>query len=296
MGRRATYRRPSQALTAALLGLTTAAAGAALAVGFLAAGGSGSDPQAEPIGISEAITPREHFFGDRVAVAVTVRVRPELVDPASVSIRPAFAPYSTLGHPVQRREGGTVTYRAGLVCLAAACVPKAPQRQVQLPPLRVRFREGRTVQTAAVPWPPLLVASRLTRSDLQHPMLRTRLQPPDAPSVDTLLGWSLTAGAALLCLLAGLPAFLRLFGLRGAARLREEPDELGRALADAERLAAETDLDRRIAVDRLAAALGRAGLQPVAPQARALAWSRRPPAAESIRQLLDSIHRLRRPA
>jgi hypothetical protein len=297
MGRRATHRRPSQALTAALLGLTTAAAGAAIAGGLLATGGGSGGAQAEPIGISTAITPREHFFGDRVSAVVTVHVRPELIDPGTVSIRPDFAPYSELGRPVTRRDGGTVTLRARLVCLSGACVPKAPQRTVQLASMRVRFREGRILRTVAVPWPPLLVASRLMRSDLLHPALQTRLQPPPAPSADALLGWSLTGAAALLCLLVGIPVLLRLVGLRGVAgRGGADAAERGRALADAERLAAETDHDRRVVVDRLASALARAGLQPVAPQARALAWSRRPPGAESIRQLLDSIHRLRKAA
>lgn len=296
MGRNATHRRPSQTLTAALLALTTAAAGAAVAVGLLAGGAGEGDPPAGPIGISTSISPREHFFGDRVSAVVAVHVEPDLIGPGTVSIRPDFAPYSVLGRPVLRRAGGSVTLRAQLACLAAACAPRAPQRPVQLPPVLIRFRTGRILQTVTARWPPLLVASRLTRNDLQHPVLRTRLAPPPTSSPDALLGWSLTGAAVLLFLVAGLPALFRLFDFGIARHGGREPDELGRAFSAAERLAVETDEARRIAVDRLAAALARAGFQPVAPHARALAWSRPPPAAESIRRLLESIERLRKAA
>jgi hypothetical protein len=290
VGRDASDRRPSPALTAALLGLTAAAIGAAVAFGLLAGGSGGSESPASSISISTSISPREHFFGDRVSAVVAVRVQRDLVDPRTVSIHARFAPYTSLGRPVLTRSGDSVVLRAELVCLAAACAPKAPQRQESLPSVRIGFRAGTRARVATAPWPPELVASRLTPGDLQRPALRARLQPPPAPTGSSLLGWGLIGAATLLLVLATLPLLGRLLALP-AATSGAGPDDLGLALGEVERLAAATDLDRRVAIERLARALARAGLHDVTPRARALAWSRRPPGSDSIRHLLDAIER-----
>lgn len=294
MGRSPAHSPASPLLTAALLAAALTAASVTLALTVFAPGGGGPGPPATPIAVSTSITPRQHFFGDRLSARVTVRVQPGFVDPRTVAIDASFAPYTTLARPRLQRTNDGVVLDARLACLARACAPRGPQRARELAPVLVRFRERGRQFALLGRWPTVLVASRLTLQDLARPTLRIRAQPPASPGIDRAAGWALAGVAALLFLAAGLPAARRLF--RSAETLggsRSRLGELERALADVRRLANEGDEARRSALDRLAAALARSGLQGAVSQARSLAWSKRPPSREPMRRLLQDIERLK---
>jgi hypothetical protein len=268
------------------------AAAAVLLVTLL--GGRALAAQA-PLTVAATLTPREHFFGDRVVARVDVALDPSLVDARRVAIATSFAPYATVGRPRLVRGATAVRLEATLVCLARACVTSAPQRTVDFPPARVRYRDrsGRAHSIAAS-WPPLLAASRLTPGDVLRPQIRVAGgAPPTSTAIDpTVTAWALAAGAAALLLAAGGALARRL-------RVRPAPAEwvapgvpaLLSALANVERLADESDGARRSAIDRLARELDRVGLARLAPAARALAWSPPVPTAEPMQQLSADVQK-----
>jgi hypothetical protein len=266
-----------------------AATGASVALASTSGQAAGR-AQGEAVSVSTSISPRAIFFGDRLTAAVEVRAQTKNVDPASVSIEADFRPYTTLGKPSLERSGHSVRLRASLACLTAACAPKTPQRRVVLAPVQVRYREQGRPVTVSQGWPSELVASRLVVNDRQSQALRTRLQPPPTAHADTATGWALVGGAVLLFVLAAGLLALRLFTPTTAGDQAELGD-LDAAVAEVERLARD-DAARRCAVDQLASALADAGFDEVTPQARALAWSRPLPAADSMRRLLERVERL----
>jgi hypothetical protein len=288
MGRGTSRARRTRALTAA--GLVAAIAATGASRGPAATSGTGP-----PVSVSTSISPRAIFFGDRLTAVLDARVRPEAVDPRSVSIAASFAPFTTLGRPVLERDGDSIHLRARLVCLNAACTPETRERRVLLVPAEVRYREHGHAATMSGEWPAVLVASRLTAGDLEQLVVRSRLQPPAEKRTDRTPGWLLTGLGVLLFLAAGALLAGRLFA-RPVAADQVEPTELDRALSEVERLGTEIDDARRSAIDRLASALAGAGLDEEAAQARALAWSKQPPATDSMRRLLELVGRLIRRA
>jgi hypothetical protein len=281
---------------AAALAVAVAAAAAVLLVPVLAGRGGGSRPPTA-LTVATTLAPRAHLFGDRVGARVNVALDPRRIDPRSLAIETSFAPYVTVGEPRIVREPTSVRLEATLVCLARACVTKAPQRALTFPPARVRFRDrsGRAYSVQAS-WPPLLAASRLTPADVLRPQVRVDGElPPVSTAVDpTAAGWALAATAAALLLAAG-GALARRLRLRpqpvSAEPVAREVPALVLALARVERLADESDSARRSALDRLARELDRAGLALLARGARALAWSTPAPSAEPMQHLSADVQK-----
>jgi hypothetical protein len=188
-----------------------------------------------------------------------------------------------------------VRLEATLVCLARACATPAAQRTVDFPPARVRYldRSG-GAHTIGASWPPLLAASRLTPAEVARPQIRVaRGAPPVTTAADpTAVAWAFVAGAGALLLVAG-GALARRLQARPAPATRAAPEApaLLRAVADIERLAAESDVARRTAIDRLARELDRVGLARLAQAARALAWSPPVPSAEPMQQLSADVQK-----
>lgn len=241
-----------------------------------------------PISADAVFTPAVHAFGDPVTARLTVGVDPTRIDPASVTVKPSFAPYAAGKPTLLRRDGGphlvVLVFSYPLRCLTAACVPRAPERSVTPGPttIRWRYRHGGSTY-AEVAWPQLTVASRLTPRDLALPQL-TATVPPPAPS------YSLPPGPLGLALLA-LGSLLAAAGLGTLAYLVRPRARavaiapIQAALALVERAAAGEVVERRRALYRLALALEEARLEPESWAARKLAWAPAAPDPEGMRQL-----------
>ncbi|MDX6424810.1 MAG: hypothetical protein QOD52_215 [Gaiellaceae bacterium] len=255
--------------------------------------GSGARPQL-PLTVAAAVTPREQLFGDRVRADVTVALDPRRVDPRTVTIDASFAPYNTVGRTRVAREATSVRLDATLVCLTPACASEAPQRTIAFAPAQVRYRDrGGRPHSVEAAWPTLLAASRLTPADRRLSQIRVAAAlPPASAALDpTLAGRALVVFAAALLVAAA----------AGLARRRRKPEAavlapvevpaLLAALATVEHLAHESDGQRRSALDRLARELGGAGLAPLVPAARELAWSSSAPSAEPMLHLSTEVQK-----
>jgi hypothetical protein len=257
------------------------AAAAALAVPAAQAG-------APPIAAQTSFSPLVHLFGDTVTARLDVSVDPKRVDPSSVRVAAAFAPY-TAGHGSVARLAGSenvvlIRFSYPLRCFTAACTPRAKERTFTLRPATVHWRvRGGVEQSAPVEWPPLTVASRLSPRDLALPELLAGVAPP-APSYSLppgLLGTVLMAGggAAAVGGAAGLVLLLR------PRRRPQASPALAEALDLVERAAAGEVVERRRALYALALALEEARLEPEATAARKIAWASAPPDPDGMKQL-----------
>lgn len=277
---------------AAVPAAALAAAAVVVLVAVLVSRGGGAHSQAA-LTVHAALTPRAHFFGDRVRARVSVALDPRRVDPRSVRIDASFTPYATVGKARVVRSATSVRLDATLVCLARVCAPGEPQHALTFPPAHVRYHDrsglAHSVKTS---WATLLTASRVTPADVLRPRIRvTTWAPRSSWGVDpTLVGWALTAGAAALLVVTGGALTRRRRARTAPAEWapREVPALLS-ALESVKRLADESDAARRSAIDRLARELERAGLARLAPEARALAWSPAVPSAEPMLDLSADV-------
>ena len=259
------------------------AAAAALLIHARTAGRERSHVQPS---VHATLVPRTHLFGQPVTATIDL--------PAGLRVRAAFAPYRLLSKTVTRR-GTTTRYRFVLDCLTSACTgPPGRERQVQLPPVSIGYPHGKTLLGY---WPPLRQASRLSPTDLQRPVLRGDLTAPEQarpPGSRLLLGTLLGVAAVLVVCAAALlgiawlpwrPASFR----PGVGRPR--PSDLEYALIAAGLSAGGDAGERRAALESLAVSLQQRGLSDLARRARALAWSPRRPAGETLRRFTEHVQR-----
>lgn len=255
--------------------------------------GSAVRPQL-PLTVAAAVTPREQLFGDRVQADVTVALDPRRVDPRTVTIDASFAPYKTVGRARVVREPTSVRLDATLVCLTLACAPGTPQRTIAFARAHVRYRDrgGRT-HSAEAAWPTLLTASRLTPADRRLSQIRVAgALPAASAAVDpTLVGRAFVVVAAALLVAAAAELARRRRKPAATVLAPVEVPALLAALATVEHLAHESDGKRRSALDRLARELGGAGLAPLVPAARELAWSSSAPSAEPMLHLSTEVQK-----
>lgn len=242
-----------------------------------------------PVAVEASFAPLVHGFGDPVVATVTVAAG-RTVEPGSVHVAAAFAPYAATALPVEREAaaGGRVLLRFAwrLRCLTAACVPRKPERTFPLGPARVSWltRRGAERSTVAL-WPALTVASRLTPTDLAVPWFGAETAPPAS-------GLRLPAGPFAVALLAfgsllataGLAALaLPLLRRRRRAPLPVAPLQLALELVER---AASGDVDeRRRALYQLALLLEEASLEPESWAARKLAWAPATPDPDGMQML-----------
>jgi hypothetical protein len=255
--------------------------------------GRGARPQ-RALTVAAIVTPREHLFGDRVRADVTVALDPRRVDPRTVTIDASFAPYTTVGRARVVREPTSVRLDATLVCLTSACPSGTPQRTLAFAPAQVRYRDrGGRPHSAEAAWPTLLAASRLTPADRHLSQIRVAAALPTAPAAldPTLVGRALLVVAAALLVAAAAGLARRRRKPAAAVLALVEVPALLAALATVENLAHESDGKRRSALDRLARELGGAGLAPLVPAARALAWSSPAPTAEPMLHLSTEVQK-----
>lgn len=287
---------------------------ATLALAAAAVVGPAPESQAAPapkklrlpggIGAGLFVEPASHLFGDPVTASVEILIDPARVNQSSVRLRTSFEPYRPTAPPrIERRETrGLVSlrYRYRLLCLRAACRPRAGRaRQFRFKPAQIVFtRPNGTLRELSRTWFPVTVASRLLPDTALRAQVQARAQP--FPPVDYRVAPASLAralfGAAALLALAGLLLLARVLAplLRGAlarhrlGRLRPIERELALLRAGVAR--DQPELQRK-ALDSLALALGGNGTDDLAGSARRLAWSDRTLDSSAALELASEVER-----
>ena len=244
-------------------------------------------PRASVSVVSATVRPSVAHFGEPVVADLVVVANKELVDPATVRVRPDFTPYAPTGQrTVERTENATSVryrYRFTLRCLDEECAPESERKVIELPGTGVfyRFRSAQGPGTAIVDWPPFEVTARVPIEALAPERWRADVTSLPATTYARSPGTIAAALVAASILLALLAVWLvwRLARPRAAEAVEEAEAEETRAsaLERALQLAREASLDgdspeRRKAFERVARELGSRGLADLADRARALAW------------------------
>jgi hypothetical protein len=293
-----------------LVAIATAAAAAALALILLLVlapawsddGGSSDVPRATLV--ETHLDPPSVLFGDQVTATARVTVDGGEVDPASVTLDPSFKPFQAFDTTRTVRDG-EITFTFLLQCVTGTCI-RAMEREerggrirtvpIVLPKatVKARSRDGERLVTVAG-WPTLVVHSRLTAERIQKetPDVGPFAAPPVTYSVSPdLIGWLLTAAAALLVLVAGWLVAGSLAGMRRerSLRLPAHLTPVERALALARHALDRGDVaGGRKALERLAAELERGGRDDLAQAAGRTAWSSPGPSVTAVDELTVSV-------
>jgi hypothetical protein len=176
--------------------------------------------------------------------------------------------------------------RGGRIRTVPIVLPKAT--------VKARSRDGESLATDAT-WPTLVMHSRLTAERIQKetPDVGPFAAPPVTYSVSPdLVGWLLTAAAALLVLGAGWLVARSLGSVRRERRLRlpAHLTPVERALALARHALDRGDVaGGRKALERLSAELERGGRDDLAQAVGRTAWSSGGPSVRSVDELTVSV-------
>jgi hypothetical protein len=287
------------------LALALSAVVAGVVVGVLVLGANDDDggPRLarRTIAITTSITPRVHLFADPIVAHVDLLFDRRRVNPDGIVVDAAFRPYEQVGAPtVERSEVGNAVrlrYSYPLQCLARACAPTAPRREVRWPPVRVTYTlvDARARANDVAVWPPVDMASRLGPFDIQEARWRAELSPPDVTYRISpgLLAAGLGGSSLVLVLGAGLLA-ARLLRRRPEEAAATAPAEaahpLTRALESVLLVSSNASPPkRRQALERLARQLDLEGEPGLAERARRIAWSPAEPARGEIEELAGDV-------
>ena len=254
--------------------------------------------------VETRLDPPSVLFGDQVTATARVVVDTDQVEPASVTLDPSFKPFQAFATSRTVRDGA-ITFTFRLQCVTGTCI-RAMEREerggrirtvpIVLPKatVKARSRDGERLATDAA-WPTLVVHSRLTAERIQKetPDVGPFAAPPVTYSVSpNLVGWLLSAAAALLVLVAGWLVAHSLAGIRSERGLR-----LPSHLTPAERALAlaRHALDRgdvaggRKALERLSGELERGGQDDLAQTVGRTAWSSPGPSVTAVDELTYSV-------
>ena len=288
---------------AAFVAVAAALAVIGIAVGVALRGDSAGEarvPQPQdPVLVQTRFEPDGHLFGQPITAVVEARLDSRVIDVDRIDLDPDFAPYDKAGpRTVERTDHGgitTITYRYPLRCLAEGCEPVAAQGVVQLEQSRLAYRFLASVDNRpsgeTIDWRPFLVSGRVGERaildiawrapEAQLAAVEYRVPPRRTAIALLVLAALLAAGAAALA-----------WRLWGAAPERETGVEedtrtpLEVALEAARAAAGNGDVPRRRrALESVARELGRVGLDDLAADARALAWSPRDATRDEVEEL-----------
>jgi hypothetical protein len=260
-------------------------------------GSQASPPaSARPLAVRTSLQPANASFGDELTAEVDVDVDTSAISPSRIHVVPNFAPYTQTGAPVvlQSRSGrfATVRSRYRIQCVTEECLPGAKQPALRLPPVVVSAVDDGRTRTASAAWPPLLIASRLSSSDLRHVRFRrpvALLQPTYATS-PSVLADLLTAVAGVLALVAVTVLTLEAVGVVRRRLSRIELTALETALRLTRESARRSNAaDRRRALSLLSQTLDDEGASKLADAAGVAAWSDVPPTPEAALRLADEV-------
>lgn len=287
-----------------LLAVGGLAAACVVALVLVATLGGGGDDAPAPRGdvtVSTSIAPNPLFFGDLVIARAQVFVNRRRLDPDTVRLEAAFAPFSLVGRPQESRSTSgqttSIDVRYTLQCLVEACLPRPGG--VTLPKLLVHTRPSSDhLVTSGHSWPPIDVVSRVApaalatdpppwRQQVALPAVSYRLEPGELAAALTL--------AAVLLVLCAFALLVREVTRRRRMLLEQARfrSALARALALARASTARGPDDRRRALALLARVLAfdPNGGRRLAPDAARLAWGRSEPSATGVESLVDEIER-----
>jgi hypothetical protein len=287
-----------------VLGLAAAAVG--IIAGVVVLGRGDDEPQPpgpfdRTVVIRTSLEPRVHLFGDPVTANVDIRLDKRRVRADNIVVDALFRPYEQVAptHRERRDVGETVLLRYSypLQCLARACSPGGPRRQIRFPPLRVQYvlRDVRARGSGTAEWPPVDVASRLSAFDIQEASWRADLDPP-AVSYRMTPGWLAVAlgGSALVLAIGACLLAWRLLERRAEEEGEEAPIEtrppLERALEHVTLVSANGSTpERRRALERLARELDRVEQPALSTRARRLAWAPGNPDSAEVERLTADV-------
>jgi hypothetical protein len=300
-----------------LLGLGVALVVAALVTGILVGTRSSPDATPRPIRVGTLLTPRTPLFGDTVTAQVEFAGDARHIVPGSVQVQSTFSPFRKIESPVLVRkvagDAEYVVWTAKLRCLDRACLLGKSDQRVTFPRARVTYTvhgsapgAPRVKRSLTVPWPALVVYSRIDPIEVQAS--DPRAEPPWRADVASFLDVtyrtppSPTAAAAL-----GLSALLGLGAILLVAPLRRREAEEAPALHDELEPVREPQTPYELALARLEASPGdgdvgatRRALELVARELRGrgeaelpgsaqqLAWSAPAPGDDAVRDLAAS--------
>ena len=282
-------------------GLAAACVIALVLVATLGGGGDDAPAPRGDVAISTSIAPSPLFFGDLVTARAQVLVNRRELDPDTVRLEAAFAPFSIVGRPQESRSTSgqttSIDVRYTLQCLVEACLPQPGG--IALPKLQVHTRPGSDhLVTYNHSWPSVDVVSRVApaalatdpppwRQQIALPAVSYRVKPGALAAALTIAAVLLALGAFAL-VVREVTRRRRL--LHERARFRSA---LARALELARASAARGPDDRRRALALLARVLAfdPNGGRRLAPAAARLAWGRSEPSATGLESLVDEIER-----
>jgi hypothetical protein len=291
-------------------------AGLAVAVGLAAVvalalawgrggGGEAVAASAPAIDARADLSPRIVLFGDTVTAFVEVTLDRNRVDPDSVRLRVAFAPWKAVASPKRdRRDGDATTYLRTtyvLRCVASSCTSTRETdvrffEQAQVAYTAVDAAGNTSQRLLRVPWPQLVVGSRFSSDAQGSTGSRWRADLVSLPAV----GYGIGPGLLFAVLLAGAASFaiagvafayvaLPRRGALDSTAVEPAPPvltPLERALALLEDpVRVDGSADQRRALELVARGLVERGDTTLADTARTLAWSRRVPGVEETQQL-----------
>jgi hypothetical protein len=291
-------------------------AGAVVAVAVLVAlgvglgtrdrGGGKADSDAagtDPIAATATFAPRSVLFGDTLTARLDVVVDKTVVDADEVELDASFGQWRPAGEPrASRIDSGDNAYLRTtytLRCLTRLCVPVRETEQIDFEPAQVSYAAlvGERTQrlTVDVPWPTLVVHSRIGADDDRRDVLAS---PWRADLVTLpLLSYRVSPGLLALVLLAGGLALLAVAGVLVYRAIpdRKPPPEpepepvpvatlLEQALAFLEAPTSSNGApERRRALELVADEVESWGDTKLATTARSLAWSEHAPESETTK-------------
>lgn len=274
--------------------MTRVLAGLALA-GVLALVGAARAAEPPPaIEARGVLTPRIALFGDTITARIEVTLDRNRVDPDAVRVSADFSPWVPIEEPSRyRRDGETTTYLQTIFILRCAtdpCVPRTQTAQLEFNPARVTHPGSAPIE---VPWPVLVVHSRIVSADFQRRDANATPWQADVMSLPAV-SYRVSPRLALALLYAG-GVLLALGGIvlaytglpRRAPAPPPEPEEPPPALTPLEQALALLEdparangsADQRRALELVAEELDARDAQ-LAQRARTLAWSQEAPAVE----------------
>lgn len=287
-------------------------AGVVLAVALLRGGGAPNGefalPSGAAIAVQATLSPREIYFGDSVLARVDVEVDRAQIDPDTVALEGAFAPYGPVTSVRRVRKDAArlsrVSFETTLRCLEARCLPERRDASIVRPRARIAYSAGTGKRALNVSWPPLVVAPRIdpgtVRSFSVEQLTNWRAQYVVPPPVSRRIspGWleAVLGGVGAMLVLAGAGVFIhhligtpsivvqwrtaRLPPLERALRVLESPSLRPSSPA------------RRRALDVIVVELGRDGAPAMALEARMMAWANADPPAGGTRRLVADVRTL----
>lgn len=258
----------------------------------------------EPLAVSGTIGPRQHLFGDPLRARIELILDEQRVDPRTIRVRGAFAPYRAV-RPVTREvetAGGItrIRYDYQLACLAYRCLPKPGQKRFELRNGTVEYRErgSNGVRTEVIDWPFLQSSGRIPDKRLWEARPGADYRELGQPTY-RVSPWLVQYAGLVLAILFGAAVVILLLRQLPLVRLAERlglrtidrRTPLERALARVHETADLPDEGRR-ALERLAQELRRSRSPQLAGAASQLAWSREFPADGRLTALSSEIERL----